>query len=373
MAANAGQTTNVKLATENEKPSTDHSGGKLAVCNEGTDHFGGKLAACSEGQNSLDERQGSLVHRFCDKFGEDGRVQVRVLERFGSFRHAQVKIDGDRISLHGEDITSFVEFPGHANQLLSSSWSEDLRYFVVFVDGCMTMVELVPEATRHIKLERELNIIDNSGVIVALQSAKRRGDAESDPSILTELIRRTRLFMKPFLKAPLVLERFSALQRALGVPYFENPAVSDKAVEAIVGEYFDFLFSTHRSAQFWNRAGLIEAIAFMDFECSLQCFEAGIKVAEDDVTEAMLCANWGQVSGEAIIAEFKVLGSSTKDTLVRLNRAKMLDVRLVDTEYGCPLLLQPWLLYADDTLDRLQQGALDVDSFDAWHRAVTAL
>jgi len=303
----------------------------------------------STGGQTAEESRAAFVQHFRERFGEEGRVQVQVLERFGSYRHAQVKLNGDQISLHGEDITSFLEFPQHANHLFSSTWSEDLRYFIVFVDGYMTMVELRPEATFQPNLERELNLICLSGIIKALQTAKRRGDFECDPDILIELIQRTRQFTTPFLKKPLTVERFLALQRVLGTPYFENPVVSEKGAEAIVSEYCDIVFAPSRSAQFWNRAGLIEAIAFMDFDCALKCFEAGIQVAEDDATEAMLCANWGQVSGESMVANFLV-EACTKKTLKYLNRAQKLDPRFVGVEYGFPLLLKPWLLYAEDTL-----------------------
>jgi hypothetical protein len=294
-------------------------------------------------------------------------VQVRVLGRFGSFRHAQMKIDGERMSLHGEDITRFVQFPKQANKLLSSCWSDDLRFFIVFVDGYMTVVELVSEGMREPKVERELNIIYHSSMIVALQTAKRRRDFDYDPSVLVELVRRTRQFTRPFRTAPLTLERFLALQKVLGVPYFENPSVSEKGAEAIVEEYLDAVLASSPTAGFWNHAGLIEAIAFMDFECALKCFEAGIKLAQDDATEAMLCANWGQVSGESMMASFKLPETSTEKTLMRLNRAKMLDPRLVDAEYGFPLLLQPWLLYMNDTLTCLcrQRQESSIDDSDS--------
>merc|ERR1719454_1474803 len=217
------------------------------------------------------------------------------------------------------------------------------------------MVELVPEATPEPRIERELNLISQRDVIVALQTAKRRGDFECDPTVLIQLIRRTRRFAKPFLKAPLNLERFLTLQKRLGAPYFASRSITDKDAEAIVEEYFDLWFTPSRNAKLWNQAGLIEAIAFMDFKCALTCFEAGIKVAEDDATEAMLCANWGQVSGEAMVANYNLMCSSTKQTLMRLNRAKALDPRFIDTNYGVPLLLKPWLLYVDDTLDRLYE------------------
>ena len=141
----------------------------------------------------------------------------------------------------------------------------------------------------------------------------------------------------------------------MGVPYFENPAVSSKHAETIVDKYFEVRLTPHPNAQFWNSVGLIEAIAFMDFDCALKCFEAGIKVAEDDATEAMLCANWGQVSGEAMVANFDLLGSCTKKTLMHLNQAKKLDSRFIEPEYGLPILLKPWLLYMSDTLDCLQR------------------
>lgn len=319
---------------------------------------------CSAEDECSTESSVSLAQRFRDKFGKEGRVQVQVLQRFGSFPHAHVKINGDSVSLHGEDITSFVEFPMHANELLSNSWSEDLRYFVVCVNGFMTMVELVPAAPQEPKIARELNLIHHTGMIAALQAAKRRGDFEFNPDMLIELVHRTRQFTKPFLRASLTLERFLAVQKLLGVPYFEHPSVSDKSAEAIVDEYEDALVAPCRSARFWNRAGLIEAIAFMDFECALKCFEAGMKVAEDDATEAMLCANWGQVSGESIVANFSLPGSCTKKTLMYLNRASTLDPRLVDPDYGFPLLQYPWRLYTDDTLDCLleqEEAALDTN------------
>lgn len=198
-----------------------------------------------------------------------------------------------------------------------------------------------------------------------LQTAKRRGDFEVDPTMLIELIRRTRRFARPFLTAPLNLERFLALQKRLGVPYFVSRSVSERDAEAIVNEYLDVLFTPSRNAKLWNQAGLIEAIAFMDFECALKCFEAGIKVAEDDATEAMLCANWGQVSGEAMVANYNLMNCSTKQTLTRLNRAQALDSRYVGTDYGVPLLLKPWLLYVDDTLESLYNERREFAADDA--------
>eukprot|EP00931_Biecheleriopsis_adriatica_P089682 TRINITY_DN63770_c0_g1_i1.p1 TRINITY_DN63770_c0_g1~~TRINITY_DN63770_c0_g1_i1.p1 ORF type:complete len:488 (-),score=99.88 TRINITY_DN63770_c0_g1_i1:60-1523(-) len=300
----------------------------------------------------------SFVERFRQKFGARGHVEVKVLQRFGSFRHAQVRIDGDRISLQGEDIASFVEFPDHSDQLLAKTWSEDLRYFIVSIDGYMTMVELVPEAVSQPRIARELDLIYDCGIIKDLQVAKRRGDFQHDSACLRELIHRTRRFTRSFRTVPLTFEIFQKLQKEHAVPYFENPAVSEKDAELLIEEYIDVCYSTPRDAKLWNFVGLIEAVAFMDFECALHCFEAGIRVAEDDTTEAMLCANWGQVSGEAIMAKCQLMVQSAKKTRNYLDRAKVLDARFVQSDYGLPLLLKPWLLYTEDTLERLQEERL---------------